>query len=118
MFCHQYLTRACVAGNGGVRSLWDNVASSTRMAIVFGRIGCDCEHQGSRELGSNGMVNISESLINVVTANKPKVLIGLGQNGKWPRTGATESPVADVAPPAKRRDLTHLMLLTRNVLSP
>jgi hypothetical protein len=27
VFCHQYPTRACVAGNGKVRSLWDNAAS-------------------------------------------------------------------------------------------
>jgi hypothetical protein len=32
MFCHQYPTRSCVAGDGGVRSSWDNVASSFRMA--------------------------------------------------------------------------------------
>jgi len=31
MFCHQYPTRACVIGNGGVRSLWDNVSSSSGM---------------------------------------------------------------------------------------
>src|ERR671923_2940445 len=29
------------------------------------------------------MVNISELLINPVTQNKPKLLIGLGQKGKW-----------------------------------
>jgi hypothetical protein len=32
MFCHQSPTRACVTGNGEVRSLWDNVASSSRTA--------------------------------------------------------------------------------------
>jgi hypothetical protein len=32
MFCHQSPTGACVTGNGEVRSLWDNVASSPRMA--------------------------------------------------------------------------------------
>jgi hypothetical protein len=64
------------------------------------------------------MVNESESLINVVTPNKPKVLIGLGQKGKWPGAGATKSPVADGAPPAERRDLTHPLVFTRNVVSP
>jgi hypothetical protein len=29
-FCHQSPTGACVTGNGEVRSLWDNVASSLR----------------------------------------------------------------------------------------
>ena len=28
MYCHRYHTRACATGNGEVRSLWDNVASS------------------------------------------------------------------------------------------
>jgi len=32
MFCHRSPTRACVTGNGGVRSLWDNVTSSSKMA--------------------------------------------------------------------------------------
>ena len=31
MFCHQYPTRASTAGNGGVRSLWDNEAPSLGM---------------------------------------------------------------------------------------
>ena len=118
MFCHQYPTRACVAGNGGVRSLWDNVTSSTRTATEFVRIGCDCQHQGGRELRSNGMVNVSESLLIVVSTSKPKVLIGLSQNGKWSSVEAAESSTADVAPPAKRRDLPHSLLLIRNVVSP
>ena len=53
------------------------------------------------------MVNRCESLINVVNANKPKMLIGLNQNGKWSGTGVLCSPVVVVAPPANRRDLTH-----------
>src|SRR5262249_32520229 len=32
MFCHQSPASACVTGNGGVRSLWDKVASSPGMA--------------------------------------------------------------------------------------
>ena len=46
---------------------------------MFVRTGCDCQHQSGRELESDGMVNRCESLINVVTNNKPKVLIGLDQ---------------------------------------
>ncbi len=52
------------------------------------RSGCDGQHQGGRELGLNGTVNIGESLINVVNTNKPKVLIGLSQKGKWTRGAA------------------------------
>jgi hypothetical protein len=76
--------------------------SSIRTATVFVRIGCDRQHQGGRELGSNGMVNLSESLIIVVNTNKPKVLIGLSQNGKWSSVEAAKSSTADVVPPAKK----------------
>lgn len=71
-----------------------------------------------RELGWDGMVNICESLINIVRLNKPKMLIGLGQKGKWSGVGVEPSPTADGAPPVKRRDLTHLLVLTRNTVSP
>ena len=59
------------------------------------------------------MVNICESLINVVIGNKPKVLISLrraqrlGPKGKGSSIGAPNSSIADIAPPAERRDLTH-----------
>ena len=43
------------------------------------RSGCDCQHQGGRELELDGMVNIGEPSINVVIGNKPKVLTGLDQ---------------------------------------
>jgi len=39
----------------------------------------DCQHQGGQELGVNGMVNVSKLPINVVNANKPKMLTGLNQ---------------------------------------
>lgn len=112
MFCHQYFTRACVNGNVGVRSLWDNVASSFMDDSQIVRRGCDCQHQDGRELELYSMVNICESLINVVTENKPKMLMGdqpegLNQNGKRSGTGVHNSPVADDEPPAKRRDLTY-----------
>jgi len=60
------------------------------------------------------MVNTCKSLINVVIANKPKMLTPLsndsyrlGPKGTWPSSGAPNSPDADDAPPAERRDLTH-----------
>jgi len=52
------------------------------------------------------MVNTCKPLINVVTSNKPKRMIGLKQKGKRPGIGALSSSIADAAPPAKRRDLT------------
>jgi hypothetical protein len=59
------------------------------------------------------MANISESLINVVTLNKPKVLKGstrgrrLGPKGEGPGIGAYQSPIVDEASPAERRSLSH-----------
>ena len=67
MFCHQYPTRAGVTGNGGVRSLWDNVSSSRKEGRLIVRSGGDCQPRGGRGLGSCGMVNESESPINVVS---------------------------------------------------
>jgi len=54
-----------------------------------------------------------EPLINVVTENKPKVLIslrgltGFGPKGKGSGIGAFNSPIAEGAPPAERQNLTH-----------
>lgn len=59
------------------------------------------------------MVNRCEPLINVVIENKPKVLTSLaranrlGPKGKGSGIGAPNSPIADGAPPAERRNLTH-----------
>ena len=47
---------------------------------VSGR--CDCQPQGSRELGWRGMVNESEPLINVVNTDKRKRLGGLRKRPK------------------------------------
>ncbi len=61
------------------------------------------------------MVNICEPLINIVTLNKPKVLKvlkrnhRLGPKGKGSGIGGANSPIVDVAPPAERRDLTHVL---------
>src|SRR3989442_1610014 len=59
------------------------------------------------------MANGSEPLLNVVTVNKPKVLCPpeggrLDQKGDVARRrGWNATPAADIAPPAKRRGLTH-----------
>ena len=67
------------------------------------------------------MVNICEPLINVVNENKPKVLDcswaveplnkvhRLGPKGKGSSMSAPNSLIADVVPPAERRDLTHAL---------
>lgn len=48
-FRRTYLTAACVTGNGGVRSLRDNVASASAGHQSVNR-GDDCQSQGGREL--------------------------------------------------------------------
>lgn len=54
LFCQQYPTGTCVAGNGGVRSSRHNVASSKEgdQSVSGDR---DCQQQGGREPGSSGM---------------------------------------------------------------
>lgn len=81
-FCCWSPTRACVGGNAGVRSLWDNATSSVMGGSLIVRKGCDCQHQGGQGLGANGMVNKYELPINVVTAKELKMLISSDQNGK------------------------------------
>ncbi len=74
MSCHQYPTWACVAGNGEVRSPWDNVASSLPGWQLNREGRLRRPVPGRRELGLGSTVNIRESLITVVKNNKPKVL--------------------------------------------
>ena len=51
--------------------------------------------------------------------DKPKRLKGLSQNGMWPGRGFLNSPLADVVPPAHRRNLTPSgVVLVWNVVSP
>jgi hypothetical protein len=71
------------------------------------------------------MVNPGEPLLNVVNENKPKVLSvpkrnrRLGPKGTGSSPGGPNSPGADGAPPAERRNLSHLnQVRSRNVLSP
>lgn len=107
MFCHRYPTRACVTGNGEVRSLWDNVASSPKDGNPTARPDCDCQHQGGRELGLSGTVSICELLINVVIDNKPKMLTGLGQkaSGQVQKLNRPLTQMLDHR--RKRQHLTH-----------
>ena len=49
-------------------------SSQGEMAMGIARNHCDCQHQGGRGLALSGMANQCEPLINIVMANKPKVL--------------------------------------------
>lgn len=65
------------------------------------------------------MVNTCEPLINVVTSNKPKRLIGLNQKVKSPGIEARPFSIADVAAPAERWDLSlQVLVIMRNLVSP
>ncbi len=124
MSCHQYPTRACVAGNGEVRSPWNNVASSLSGWQLNREGRLRRPVPGRRELGSGSTVNIRESLINVVSSNKPKVLTGLNQKVRGRAQELPNLLSQATAPPAQRRDLHYYRLsisrmsLTRNVVSP
>ncbi len=53
------------------------------------------------------MVNSGEPLLNVVTSNKPKVLIGLSQKARGQELVLKIHQSQMVVPPAKRRNLSH-----------
>jgi hypothetical protein len=66
----------------------------------------------------DGKVKISELLINVVSRDKPKALIGLNQKGKWASLVTSRFADADEDPPANRQHLSHQEVCRRNVVSP
>ena len=66
----------------------------------------DCQHQGGRGPAVRGKVNPGEVLIKVVTWEQAKDAVRLEPKGTWSGTGASSSPVADVASPADKHDLT------------
>ena len=82
MFCHKYPTETCVPGNGRVRSSQDNVSLAHMGGHRIARNDDDYQHRSGQGLGSDGMANRCEPLINVVMPNKPKVLNKVGLNQK------------------------------------
>jgi len=87
MFHHQYPTRACVAGNGEVRSLWDNVPDNYQHQMVEG-------------LGLEDMINIREPSKASLIQTGLRVLKSLNQNGKWTSTRFALCLVVDEVPSA------------------
>lgn len=69
----------------------------------------DCKRHGGRGLGKDGRANESELLLNVVRSSKPKTLTGLSQKACGPVTEFFYLSTQTKRPPAKRRDLTHLL---------
>ena len=79
----------------------------------------DDQHDGGRELGQDGTVNVGEPLLNVVMTTKPNVLIGLHQQVRGPAEQLRLLLSQTGAPPANRRDLPHPRIVcTRNVVTP
>jgi len=79
--CHQYPTQTCGWSNPAVWSSGDNVASSFGTAIKPRGEMATASIKAVRELGSDGMANTCELLLNVVRKYKPKMLRGLSQTG-------------------------------------
>ncbi|MHB0999090.1 MAG: hypothetical protein ACYC27_07580 [Armatimonadota bacterium] len=75
-----------------MRSSGDNVARSANTKAV-------------RELGSDGMANTSELLINVVMVRQAKGVERLDQKVRGQEWGFPRYSIVDVAPPAKRQSL-------------
>ena len=66
----------------------------------------DCQHPGGRDPGWGGTVNPGEASRIVVTKDKPKMLTGLGQKGRWSGAEAPKPPPPQmVYHRQKRRDL-------------
>ena len=55
----------------------------------------DCQHQGGRELGFDGMANSSEPLINVVKDRRAKGAERLEPKGTWPGVESVPFSLAD-----------------------
>src|ERR1700733_5280789 len=52
----------------------------------------DCQHQRGRGPAVRGKVNPGEVPLKAVMFDRPKMLLGLNQNGTWPGTGASAFP--------------------------
>jgi len=64
------------------------------------------------------MVNIRESAIKIVTANMPKRLVGMNQNGKGSGTGAVNSLVRRCCASGRQRAPKPTYSKERNVETP
>ena len=54
---------------------------SPRAGIATARGRCICQHRDGDGARMDGMANLGERSVNIVTENKPKVLEGLSQKG-------------------------------------
>jgi hypothetical protein len=83
------------------------------------RRGGDCQPQGGRELGLEGMANRREPLSSRRNDRHAKGADRHGPKGAWSGGDAPSSSPADGAPPAVRRSLNPPgVVCVRNVVSP
>jgi hypothetical protein len=71
-----------------------------------------------RELGSDGMANRCELLLNVVKRNKPKMLRGLSQKALWAGRETDPSSLADNTATGGGSRAYPILACMRNVVSP
>ena len=79
MFCHQCPTEACRRSNPVVREPSGQRSLTRTGGDPTARNGHDCQHQGGAGARADGMTNTREPLLNAVTDDKPKMLLGLNQ---------------------------------------
>ena len=77
-----------------------------------------CQHQSGVRARLDGMVSECELLRNIVIFNKPKVLLGLNQNGKRVVIGVAGTDAQTKIPPVKRQDLNHLSVTQAEQVKP
>ena len=77
MFCHSHPPKMCNTGNRVVQSSWQKVSHQLRR--LSGDTRPTTQVPCVREQGQSHKVNISEVLINIVSIEQPKVLIGCNQ---------------------------------------
>jgi hypothetical protein len=81
------------------------------------RSGCDGQHQGGRGLGWCERVNESESLINVVTKDKRKMLRRLSQKARG-QVQVLLTHLTQMVRHRRRGETQPTQVLTRTVVSP
>jgi len=91
-FYLQYPTKACGRSNRIVRSPWDNEPSPEEAAARPRGEAATASIEAVGAPGLDGMVSSCEPPINVVTLNKPKMLIGLDQKVCGSVRGLSPSP--------------------------
>jgi len=81
------------------------------------RSGGDCEHHGGRGLGWCARVNDRESLINVVSEDKRKMLTRLGQKARG-QVQVFLTPLTQRGRHRRRGETQPTPVLTGNVVNP